>query len=272
MRYVVIRDDDTNALTPCEHLERLYRPFLERGLPVNLAVIPEVATNTKMNDGRQEGFLVCKNGEARPSVPIAANHKLVAYLLENPGYHVVQHGCHHDWLEFDRADSEEVLRRLNHGSRILMDAGFPQPETFVAPYDKLSRSSLQAVARHFRVLSGGWYELKRLPVSWWPGYLFKKIRHSPHWKIGRTLLLSHPGCLLSYQRDYSTMLDAIAQQVKAQRVTVLVTHWWEYFRNGQADEAFIGCLHQTADWLAAEPNLEVVSFAQLAGRTINWGR
>ena len=37
MRYVILRDDDTNALTPIECLETLYRPFLDRGLPVNLA-------------------------------------------------------------------------------------------------------------------------------------------------------------------------------------------------------------------------------------------
>ena len=35
MRYVILRDDDTNALTPVDCLERLYRPFLNRGLPVN---------------------------------------------------------------------------------------------------------------------------------------------------------------------------------------------------------------------------------------------
>ena len=29
MRYVVLRDDDTNFLTPPECLERLYRPFLD---------------------------------------------------------------------------------------------------------------------------------------------------------------------------------------------------------------------------------------------------
>ena len=34
MRYVILRDDDTNALTPVEWLERLYRPFLDRDLPV----------------------------------------------------------------------------------------------------------------------------------------------------------------------------------------------------------------------------------------------
>ncbi len=45
MRYVIIRDDDTNAFTPPECLEQLYRPFLDRGLPVNLATIPDVSTN-----------------------------------------------------------------------------------------------------------------------------------------------------------------------------------------------------------------------------------
>ena len=65
MRYVIIRDDDTNALTPVECLERLYRPFLDRGLPVNLATIPEVSLKARMGDGRQEGFLV--KGQAVPA-------------------------------------------------------------------------------------------------------------------------------------------------------------------------------------------------------------
>ena len=32
MKYVIIRDDDTCALTPIECLETLYRPFLDRSL------------------------------------------------------------------------------------------------------------------------------------------------------------------------------------------------------------------------------------------------
>jgi len=46
MHYVILRDDDTNALTPVECLEQLYRPFLDRDLPVSLAVIPNVRTDT----------------------------------------------------------------------------------------------------------------------------------------------------------------------------------------------------------------------------------
>src|SRR6185503_21362603 len=66
MRYVILRDDDTNALTPVECLERLYRPFLDRNLPVNLAVIPDVSTNALTPDGKTEGFLFAKNGGHEP--------------------------------------------------------------------------------------------------------------------------------------------------------------------------------------------------------------
>src|SRR5438067_1379433 len=149
MRYVILRDDDTNAFTPVECLERLYRPFLERGLPVNLATIPDVATQTKLPDGGPEGFLCYRNGATQPSVPIGANRKLVQYLRAHRGFHIVQHGLHHDYLEFERNSFAEVSTRLNQGSKSLIEAGFGAPETFVAPYDKLSRASLAAVAERF---------------------------------------------------------------------------------------------------------------------------
>src|SRR5581483_2565590 len=101
MRYVILRDDDTNALTPVECLERLYRPFLDHGLPVNLAVIPDVATNAVTPEGKPEGLLFARNGTKTSSAPSAENPRLVEYLLEKPGYKIVQHGCHHNTFEFD---------------------------------------------------------------------------------------------------------------------------------------------------------------------------
>src|SRR5438874_5829664 len=153
MRYVIVRDDDTNAFTPVECLERLYRPFLDRGLPVNLATIPDVATGTKLPDGRPEGFLSYKNGTTQPSAPIGTNQNLVRYLRDNAGYKIVQHGLHHDYLEFDCPPRTDIVKRLERGRQLLLEAGFEAPETFVAPYDKLSRASLAGVARQFRVLS-----------------------------------------------------------------------------------------------------------------------
>src|SRR5580765_1234877 len=127
MRYVILRDDDTNALTPVECLERLYRPFLDRGLPVNLAVIPDVAMDARTPEGKREGFLSVGNGvlerecdpvgngagpfnsecpsrtggniehrtsniEHRTKMAIGENEELVRYLRENTGYRIVQHG------------------------------------------------------------------------------------------------------------------------------------------------------------------------------------
>ena len=268
MRYVIIRDDDTNAFTPVECLERLYRPMLDRGLPVNLATIPEVSATATMQDGTPEGFLVAKNGTKEARLAIGSNPELVKYLQTNRCYQILQHGCHHDYLEFDCAEPGEVVRRLDLGTQRLLEAGFPRPQTFVAPYDKLSRTSLQAVSERFRVLSTGWFELRRLPYSWWPRYAVKKLRHSPHWQIGQTLLLSHPGCLLSYHKSFSRALQGIVHCVERSRVTVLVTHWWEYFRTGQPDEPFIDFLHETLRHLSKRADVRIVSFDEVASGAI----
>src|SRR4051812_19134616 len=259
MRYVILRDDDTNALTPVHCLERLYRPFLARGLPVNLATIPEVREDIRLPDGRREGFLPARRNPATETVPLAENRQLVDFLHRNPGLRIVQHGCYHDPHEFDLSDRAEVIRRLERGSRRLAEAGFSGDQTFVAPHDKLSRVAYEEVARRFAIISTGWFEFRRLPVAWRPRYIWKKLSGAPHWRVGRTQLLSHPGCLLSYTRPTETMLASIQRALSGSPLTVLVTHWWEYFREGREDTAFIRTLHQTAEYLASRPDVKVIS-------------
>jgi hypothetical protein len=266
MHYVIIRDDDTNALTPPEYLDQLYRPFLDRGLPVNLAVIPAVRTNVRMPDGRLEGFLCTKPQDVSATAPIYSSSRLLSYLFNNPLYRFAQHGLHHDYFEFDSADATEVERRLHEGTRMLVDAGFPHPRTFVAPYDRFSRRSLALTASRFDVISTGWFEHRRLPVWWWPRYLVTKLSGAPHWRSRGATLLTHPGCLLSCYRCYETMLESVKKAVQRQQLTVLVTHWWEYFRSGRPDDEFIGILHAVADWLASAPDIQVITFDQLAER------
>ncbi len=264
MRCVILRDDDTNALTPVDCLERLYRPFLARGLPVNLATIPEVRTDARTPEGRHEGFLPPGLGAAPGMVALAENRALVEYLHQNPGYHIAQHGCHHDTFEFDRTDRSDVIRRIERGARRLREAGFDAVKAFVAPHDKFSPAAYAEVARRFPVISSGWFEWRRLPPAWRVRYGLKKILGQPHWRVGRTRLLSHPGCLLSHQRPCDTMLETIRRAVERQPLTVLVTHWWEYFRDGEPDEPFIRVLHATAEFLATEPDVRVIPFAALA--------
>jgi predicted deacetylase len=264
MRYVILRDDDTNALTPAECLEQLYRPFLDRNLPVNLAAIPRVRTDTVTQQGVTEGYLFAKRNGTPPTVPFGNNADLVRYLHDNSGYHLLQHGYHHTLFEFGSTVPADVDHRLTQGTQTLKAAGFQPPQTFVAPYDRFSRVSLEKAARQFRVISTGWFELRRLPFAWWPQYALKKMLKRKHWRVGRTLLLTHPGCLLSYRRSYATMLESVKHAVQSQAITVLVTHWWEYFRDGKPDEKFIGVLHQTAEFLSTQPDVRVISFDDLA--------
>lgn len=263
MHYVILRDDDTNALTPVDCLEQLYRPFLDRGLPVNLAVIPNVRTDTLSTNGAQEGYLLAKQSGTPREVPLASNTRLVRYLQENPGFHVLQHGYDHSLFEFGSEHGTAIAHRLEQGTQALVEAGLQKPETFVAPYDRFSRASLSEVAKRFDVISAGWFELRRLPVAWWPQYALKRMLKRPHWQVGRTRLLTHPGCLLSYKRPYGTMLESVQHQVESQPLTVLVTHWWEYFREGKPDLAMLEILHATAEWLAGNPDIQVISFGDL---------
>jgi hypothetical protein len=231
--------------------------------PVNLATIPAVRGDARTPEGKPEGFLLGANGKTKDTNPIAANQKLVSYLQAEPGYRIVQHGCHHDTFEFAIDNEEEILRRLNEGTRHLADAGFSPPKTFVAPHDKFSRVAFRKSAEHFPVISTGWFELARLPHAWWPNYLLKRVRKAPHWHAGKTLLLSHPGCLLSRFRPRHQILDQIKTAIAHSPLTVLVTHWWEYFPEGKPDADFIAVLRQTADYLANEPQLQVVAFDDL---------
>lgn len=277
MKYVIIRDDDTCALTPIECLETLYRPFLERNLPVNLAAIPNVRSDVFYPKGplkgQPEGFLVAAKDVKPGTYPIGSNAKLVQYLKENPGYKIVQHAYHHEFVdgnpEFDIEDRADIARRLDLGTKFLAEAGFAKPETFVAPYDRITRASYLELAKRFRLISTGWFELGRTPFQWWPGFFLRKLRRAEHWRAGGMILLSHPGCLLSYQRPFETMLPEIKSVIARRNLTVLVTHWWEFFRGGEPDQRFIRVLHETARYLASDPNVRVVSFADVANGLVS---
>lgn len=268
MRYVILRDDDTCGLTPVEWLDRLYRPFLDRSLPVNLAVIPNVRTDLCYGEGIEEGFLVAKNGSTERYCAIDRNSELVRYLGREPGLAVVQHGYTHEFInglcEFELRVRAEVARRLKAGRACFVKAGLPAPDVFVAPYDRFTRASLNEAASQFRVISTGWFEWKSVPVSWWPRYLAKKMFHAPHWRVGNTILLSHPGCHISYQRDYRTILNTVRASIQKRDLTVLVTHWWEFFRDKKPDVTLIEILHRIADFLSETRDVKVVRFQDVA--------
>lgn len=272
MNYVILRDDDANALTPPALLETIYRPFLEQGMPVGLATIPEVRTDVRRADGLLEGFLFGERAGSVGTVPMADAKTLVDYLLHEPNYEIAQHGLHHDLVdghfEFDRDDRADIARRLERGRALLVEAGFERPTTFVAPQDQVSRLSLAEIVKRFPVVSTGWYSLGRVPFSMWMRYLWaKKIRQRRHWQARGTTLLSHPGCLLSRDRSLQGMLERVIAVVEKQNLTVVVSHHWEYLVGSAPNQPLIAVLHAFADYLRTNRHVRVVRFSEaLASR------
>jgi peptidoglycan/xylan/chitin deacetylase (PgdA/CDA1 family) len=189
-------------------------------------------------------------------VPIGSNQPLVEHLRAHPGYHIAQHGYNHEFIrgdcEFEHHHRQDLALRLEQGSALLAEAGFAPPEAFVAPYDRFTRTSFEEVAKRFRVISTAWLELGRLPVSWWPQYVWNKAARRTHWEIGKTVLLTHPRCYLSFRRPYGTMLEEIKQSIASR----------------YPDEAFIGILHQLADYLGEAEDIRVLSFQDVARKSV----
>jgi hypothetical protein len=262
--FVVLRDDDTNGTTPVDQLERLYRPFLDRGMPVQLAVIPEVFGDARGIEGELEAFLSGPRRGTRGPIPLAENQELVRYLRDEPGYRVAQHGLHHDSVdgrpEFARGTVAECHRRIDRGLALLREAGLPTPTSFVAPQDQISRAAVRAILERFAVLSTGYYDLSRIPRRHAARYLWqKKVRKQRHFLLGGRTLLTHPGCILSYRRPVATMLRDLEDQFRRHPLTVVVSHHWEYFAGGEANQPMIDVLHALAERLA-RPDVRVIDF------------
>jgi Uncharacterized protein conserved in bacteria (DUF2334) len=269
MRYVIIRDDDTNALTPVDYLESLYRPFLDRRLPINLSVIPNVNTRATMENGQPEEFLLTRRPGDPPNMPIGSNRELTDYLQRNSGYQINQHGYQHDFQEFNMADPKEIARRLDGGLDYFREAGFARPRAFIAPHDVISRPALYQIAKRFPIISKNWYELSGVPLSWWPSYLMKKFNKTEHWTVGHTLLLGRPKPYLADDYEsFDHLLEDIKKVISTRRVTVLITHWWSFFKNQERGDRLKRVLHQAADYFVSDPNIKVISFGDLIDQQI----
>lgn len=262
-RVVLIRDDDTNALTPPDCLEELYRPLLDDGKPVNLAVIPEVNTQGKNARGELEGYIRAGWEPGADLLPLHANEALIGFLHQNDSFHVVQHGCHHDPNEFQSDGRMEVRRKIERGLECLELAGFTGVETFVAPYDRLSRTAFREASKRFRIISTGWFEWRRIPWSWMVRYGMVKAAGLSQWRIGNTLLLSHPGCLLRPDRKPDELLDLIKRTVMNRPLTVLVNHWWEYFVVEKEQTKRVNLFHKVIKFLSDHPLIELKRFEDL---------
>jgi hypothetical protein len=234
MTLVLVRDDDANATTDPVRLERLYAPLLDAGIPLNLAVIPEVALDTLAPDGGREHFLPRDLARAGGSLPLQTDSPLARWLSANSSQvSVLMHGLSHArrraTTEFGALAAAEARPLLSRGLRILTEALGQSPTGFVAPWDALSRDALMAAVDAFDLVSTGWVDRRRLPPQAWPAHALERLSQSHVLGVGHGWVLRHDGCRIheaTRAHEIAGIVDALTRRPT---IAVIVLHHWMYW-------------------------------------------
>lgn len=270
MRYVLIRDDDVNFFTKPEVLEDVYGFILERGIPINFSVIPAVNTAAKTDSpffgvGRPEPFLPVDAPSSDQSFLVTGNGPLLRFLNSIKSKEFLLHGFAHAGqpgrCEFESDDADALADKLDAGARILEKAFGAAPETFVAPQDKCGSLALSLIRRRFKTLSSGWVEPRRLPPSWYCGYLRMKLARRNYLRVGDFLTVEHPGCMFSKFKDVTRAAEALSGYMDRNQTTVIVTHHWEFFDDGVPNKVLLDAFRQRITGLMG--NCEFLTFSGL---------
>jgi hypothetical protein len=231
---ILIRDDDANATTRPARLERAYAPLLEADLPVCLSVIPEVALDTRAPDGRRERFLDEASPDGDDTVALAPDTPLAAWIRLHPGaIDVLAHGLSHRRLrggtELGALDQATAAGRLSRAAAILTRALGARPLGFVAPWDALSRGALAAATEAFALVSTGWVDRARLPLSAWPAFVAERVARTEALRVGRAWVLRHRGALLGPHTPPEAVAGVVADLTRGADVGVIVLHHWMFW-------------------------------------------
>ncbi|PIE58727.1 MAG: hypothetical protein CSA33_02175 [Desulfobulbus propionicus] len=282
MKQVVIRDDDICACTRPDMLELLYRPLLDAGASVALSVIPAIRgglsagpLNGPFWKTYQLEYSPCLPPEQRAlfqTFPLEPASEIVSYLLQNPGYEIVQHGYNHCIVDGLRegmlTDPRLISQKIAESSSIMHHCFGKNCDFFVVPWDDVSPASIKLLKQHFKGIS-----LQRIGqrhVSA-PKKMhavcrrFMNDRHRlPYFWDGDFLLLEYPGPILSMFQDFGAMKKQIIRWLEQHDILVLVTHYWEFFWDwDQPNREFLDTWHDIAAYLLQRPDLELVRFSDL---------
>lgn len=257
-RYVIIRDDDTNFHTPIECLEKIFAPFWNKNLSINLSVIPRVSSKALSVWGTPEGFLsFAENNTA--NTEIYRNEPLLKYLKNNPLIEVVTHGYDHRLFEFTSNNRNFLIEHLKRGAEYMQRAGL-NPLAFVPPYDEISKEAFNELIKRFKVISLHHWDSNKIPRSARP-----KCYARTHWEWKGVKLLSHDD--LVWKKKSKDLLSSVQAGVKKNSITVITSHWHEFFPDGKENIERLRAWHSVADWLHKE-KITALTFSQLAAKEV----
>jgi len=236
MTMYLVRDDDANATTEPERLERVYAPLLDAGIPVSFAVIPEVALDTRAPDGARERFLDSSRPDSSTSLPLRWDTPLARWIRANQGQvSVMMHGLSHSrrrsGTEFGALTGCEAADLVARGIDIMVDSLGRCPRAFVAPWDALSKGSLSAATSAFDLVSTGFVDRDRLSPADWAAHAAERVSGSQALPVGHGWVLRHKGCRITgatRASEVGSILDEISANAE---ICVVVLHHW-MFREG----------------------------------------
>ncbi|MGF1464947.1 MAG: DUF2334 domain-containing protein [Sandaracinaceae bacterium] len=262
MKYVTLRDDDANATTEAACVEHLYGDLLGRGVPMALALIPEVRTDTRTAEGDLELYLRGARAGEPGTIPIADNAALVELAAR---FEVLQHGLTHERTDdhYELETTEPVGDRLDRGRRLLEEAGL-FAQAFAAPQDAYRRPSFRAVQARYDTIVCGFYGWR-----WFDPWHWAAVRQAPRRprRIGQATLLTHRG-----EPDLRDP-DAVVASLPEDEPTGLVVHHWSFFDEaGRPDAARVAALRLLLARLVEGDDVRVISHREAAQRVRAGGR
>jgi peptidoglycan/xylan/chitin deacetylase (PgdA/CDA1 family) len=238
MGIIVVRDDDPNATTRPERLERVYAPLFDAGIPVNFSVVPEVALDVRRDDGRRELFLDESAEDCDSVEELTDATPLAAWLRRHEGaVDVFVHGLSHRRLrartEFGALDQAEAALRIERGISIMERALGRRPVGFVPPWDALSAGAVRAATEAFDLISTAWVDRHRLPFGAWPAFVIERLGRREALKIDHAWLLRHRGGKLTADTRAPAVPAIVEQLTRGADVAVIVLHHWMFWEKAE---------------------------------------
>jgi peptidoglycan/xylan/chitin deacetylase (PgdA/CDA1 family) len=146
---------------------------------------------------------------------------------------VLQHGLTHERLrsgtEFGALSRTEASARIATGHATLTRALGRAPSGFVAPWDRLSRGSLEATASVFDFVSTSWVSRDSLPIGALLAHVVERLRQRLVLRLGRTVVSRHLGGLVDARTNPDDVDGRLAAASSRASLTVVMLHHWMFW-------------------------------------------
>jgi hypothetical protein len=267
---ILIRDDDVCYFTDPERFQAVHAFLIGNRIPFNVAVVPEVSDCARSSWDSVEGFIPARMACRGKSHPVGGNAGLVRMLKRLDFVEIAQHGFSHEGLEPGRPefwtdDREDIVRRLEAGTRILGGTFGKRPAFFVPPRDQITKTALSEIRKRFSGISLSRFPHGMLPFRLWPKFLWNKRNRISCFNWSGFRMVQHPGVDFSDPGTADRPRERNLFGIHGFRdVLVLPFHSWRFFDNeGRVKKKLLASWENRLKEMVEREDLEFIPFSRL---------